>query len=243
MQVTYLNMVNLKILIKQINKFDIFCFSILLAGLAFFQYSNIDLEFQSYFFDFENKLWLVDKNEPIAKFFYYNLPKILFAFFALFSLFAAIIGFKSDIIFFKKSKEFFLLIFLGLALIPLIAGNIKKFTNIYCPSQLEIYNGDKPYVKIFDSYPQNFHQEKRGKCFPAGHAVTGFALFILFFALRKNSHKILGLFIALFSGWILGLYQIAKGAHFLSDTFISMIICFILASVISRIYFKFFKYD
>jgi len=90
-----------------------------------------------------------------------------------------------------------------------------------------------PYVRIFDSYPPDFVQEKRGKCFPAGHAITGFAFYIFCFVC-KNRHKALLCFagVSIF-GWILGFYQIAKGAHFLSDTIVAMIICHALAAIIT----------
>lgn len=218
-------------------------FVFLIFWLFFFEYSDFDLVVQNYFFDFSQKSWLIDKDEPIKKFIFYKFPKILFAIILIVILALIFLGCKNKSNFGKKNKNLLLLIFLGMSLIPLIAGNIKKFTNIYCPCQLAIYDGDKPYVRVFDSYPKGFIQEKKGQCFPAGHAVTGFSLFILFFALRQKNHKILGLLIGLVYGWILGLYQMAKGAHFFSDTFIAMLICLIIAALIAKIYFKFFEYD
>jgi membrane-associated PAP2 superfamily phosphatase len=138
--------------------------------------------------------------------------------------------------FLRKYRHNILLTLLGLSLIPLIAGNVKKFTNIYCPSQLEIYNGNYPYVKIFENYPADFIQTKKGKCFPAGHAITGFSLLILFFSLTKKSHKIGGLILGILLGWILGTYQMFKGAHFFGDTLIAMFLCFLLAALITRVY-------
>lgn len=213
--------------LNQKNSFIIASLALLVLALSFAQFSNFDVALQNNFFDFTQKKWLVDKDEPRAKFFFYQLPKILLGLAIIFSLAAS---------FFAKNRQKFFLIFLGLALIPFIAGNVKKFTNIYCPTQLEIYGGDKPYVKIFDSYPKNFVQKKNGQCFPAGHAVSGFCLFILFFALQKKSHKIFVFMAALIWGWALGLYQMLKGAHFFSDTLVAMLLCFLLAAVISRLY-------
>ncbi len=213
-------------------------------SLWFLQTTNIDLEIQKYFFNFENKNWLIDRSEPIKKFVFYIFPKIVFGLIVTGFLLAAIIGFKNKSREkFYKNRHRFLLIFLGLALIPLVGGNIKKFTNIYCPNQLEIYDGNRPYVKIFSNYPKNFIQEKNGQCFPAGHCVTGFALMILFFALSKKSQRILGLTSGIILGWITGLYQMAKGAHFFGDTLVSMLVCFLIAALLARIYFKMQKND
>lgn len=218
-------------LIKKNNLLIIINLILIGVALCFINYSDFDAELQNYFFDFKNKSWLIDKNEPVKKFIFYKFPKIIFA--------AAIFVCLIASVKLPHNRHTLILILLGLIIIPLLAGNIKKFTNIYCPEQLEIYGGDKPYVKIFNSYPENFHQLKKGECFPAGHCITGFALMILFFALQKKSHRILGLLTSLTLGWITGFYQMLKGAHFFGDTLVSMLVCFFLAALIARFYSKF----
>ncbi len=222
---------------QKIDILMVFTLILIIISLFWINYSNIDLIIQNQLFDFENKNWLIDSSEPQKKFIFHKFPKILYAIFAALMLFYTILGFKRGL----KSRHQFLLIFLGLVLIPLIIGNIKKFTNIYCPAQTVIYGGDKPYITIFDNYPPDFMQQKKGKCFPAGHAITGFALFILAFALTKKSHKILALLSAFILGWIMGFYQMAKGAHFFGDTLITMLACFFMAALIKRIYFALAK--
>ncbi len=231
-------MTNLKILIRKNN---LYRFQVkmalhiagsailLLLSLVYFNYSDFDIYLQNFLF--VNNSWIIDKDEPIKKIIFYKLPKVLFGCAIVFCLVKSIIEYR------KKSKNFhiFFLTFLGFSLIPLIAGNVKKFTNIYCPNQLEIYGESKPYVHILEKYPPDFVQKNKGKCFPAGHAITGFALFILFFSLQGKA-RISGFFGALFLGWVLGFYQMAKGAHFFSDTWIAMLLCFLLAAVISRVY-------
>lgn len=217
-------------------------------SLCWINYGDFDIKVQNYLFDFESKSWLVDKNEPVKKFIFYKLPKIIFGVGVTGCLLGAFLGFRGSKQnmkpnFFTPHRHCLLLIFLGFFLIPLIAGNIKKFTNVYCPTQLEIYGGDKPYIRIFEHYPSGFHQAKKAQCFPAGHSVTGFTLMILFFALRRKSQRILGLIGAVTMGWIMGFYQMAKGAHFFGDTLVSMLVCFLLAALITRIYLKFQKYD
>lgn len=210
----------------------------LVAALYFFQKSDVDLLVQNLLFDFQKQRWLIDRNEFFARLFFYKLPKILLG--------VAIVSLLTIIVLAKKTGQKtqnyrkILLTFLGLTLIPLTVGNIKKFTNIYCPDQTELYGGNYPYVKILDHYPKDFKQKKRGQCFPAGHAVTGFALFILFFVFEKLSHRFLSLIAAFLCGSALGFYQMAKGVHFLSDTVISMICCFLVAALIAKIFEKFF---
>jgi membrane-associated PAP2 superfamily phosphatase len=51
------------------------------------------------------------------------------------------------------------------------------------------------------------------------------------------------LFSGFIFGWILGFYQMAKGAHFFGDTLVSMLLCFLVAAMIARFYFKKILYD
>ncbi len=243
--------------VRKINFLIIIDLVLIVAALCLINFTDLDVKIQNYFFNFETKTWLIDKDEPIKKFIFYKFPKILLGIAIVFCLVAMVVGFrwtpqqvrgdKSENVpqvchpalvagSIHKHRHKFFLIFLGLVLIPAIGGNIKKFTNVYCPNHLEIYGETKPYVKIFDHYPENFYQEKKAKCFPGGHSVTGFALFILFFVLQKKSHKFLGLFAGFFFGWLLGIYQMMKGAHFFGDTLVSMLVCFLIAAVIARIY-------
>ena len=80
-----------------------------------------------------------------------------------------------------------------------------------------------------------YGESNKGQCFPAGHAITGFALMILFFALEKKSHKYIGLFLAIGLGWTLGFYQMAKGVHFFGHNLISMLACFLMAALITKL--------
>lgn len=231
-------MTNLKILlIKNLNSFFIAInLALILLALWFFQVSDVDLKIQNHFYNFTTQTWLIDRNEPVKKLLFYQLPKILLGGLIVIVLITCLIGFL------KKKNKFYnyrhqlLLTLIGLSLIPLIAGNVKKFTNIYCPDQLEIYNGNKPYVKIFDHYPQGFVQEKKGQCFPAGHAVTGFSLYILAFVFLNKKLKYLSFFTATIVGWVLGFYQILKGAHFISDTLIAMLLSLLIAQIIKIIF-------
>ena len=56
---------------------------LLIAVIALFQFSNLDIFVQSFFYDFDKKSWLIDKNEPILKFFFYDGIKNLLLFFGL----------------------------------------------------------------------------------------------------------------------------------------------------------------
>ena len=239
---------------------------LLAAALCFARYSNFDVELQKHFFNQDTGEWLIDADEPIKRFYFYNLPKILLGLTIAAFLVLSILGFKSENQkknnqfffkflfknqFFYKNRHKFMLIFLGLALIPLIVGNIKKFTNIYCPNQLALYSGEYPHFRIFEEKTADFKQLQcqksphgeilhgecdKGQCFPAGHPVTAFALVILFFALKSTFWRYFWLVSSISLGWVLGAYQMLKGAHFFSHVLVSMILCFLVAAIIEMLY-------
>jgi len=235
---------------NQVNFLIIADLALLIVALCFVNYSDFDVHLQNHLFNFETKSWLIDAQEPINKFIFYTFPKILLGVAIFMVLAATILGFKNKSQFCFDNRHKFLLIFLGLTLIPLTVGNIKKFTDIYCPNQLAEYSGEYPHTHIFEKYDKNFLELRRiksphgelqhgkankGQCFPAGHPVTAFCLMILFFALEKKSHKFYGLFVAVALGWILGFYQMAKGAHFFGHNLVSMLACFLVAALIARV--------
>lgn len=214
---------------------------LIILSLLLIDQTNLDLTIQNWFFNFDQRAWIVDKNEPVGKFFFYDFPKILLGITIVASLVILILNQKNKLPSLKKYHRQIFIFFLGITLIPLICGNIKKFTNVYCPSQLIKYDGQYHYVKVLEPYPADFKPHKKGQCFPAGHAVTGFCLMILFFVFEKKSWQWSGLFLGIGLGWILGLYQIAKGAHFFGDTLVGMFSCFLIGMLIVRVVDVVFK--
>jgi membrane-associated PAP2 superfamily phosphatase len=79
---------------------------------------------------------------------------------------------------------------------------LKHFSPYSCPWNLAEYGGSNP---------------TEGRCLPAAHPLTGFALFGLYLALREAKHKAPA---ALAAAWLIGLaagaIQVARGAHFAS---------------------------
>ncbi|WP_306536099.1 phosphatase PAP2 family protein [Geobacter sp.] len=100
----------------------------------------------------------------------------------------------------------------------------KDMTGRHCPWSMERYGGSVPYTRLLEGNPPG---EKKGRCFPAGHAAGGFSLMGIYFALRDRRITIAraGLAAGLALGTIYGYAQMARGAHFLSHTVWSAGIC------------------
>ena len=75
-------------------------------------------------------------------------------------------------------------------------------------------------------YPSN--------AFPAGHASGGFGLLCLAFAWPQVRTCRLGLLAALLIGGWMGLYQMARGEHFLSHTLVTAALAWLVAAALAR---------
>lgn len=210
------------------------CFAIVI-GVE--QYTNFDLWIQHGFFDKTTQLWSITKEEHkgvLGLLLYRGYKNILI----ITGVVALLLWIYYTVVGKEKGLRIALIEYiLSLICIPLIVSILKPITNIYCPSQLSIFNGFAPYIRIIDSYPEWF-SNPHGRCFPAGHATSGFFFCILYYALQNTkyaSYRWYGMYFGLIMGWIMGIYQMARGEHFISHTLATMIIALISVLLIDSL--------
>ena len=190
-----------------------------------------DLQFQNLFFDFNKKQWIIyPELHQSLSFFLYKGMKVLVIGTGLFSL----IGYGFSFIYrsWTKYRQSFLMLLLSLTIVPLGISSLKQVTNVYCPVQLSQYDGSYPFTPILGSYPEDFNPPKRGKCFPAGHATTGFAFMALYFVFEQKKKKYIGLSIGIVLGITTGAYQMLRGQHFLSHTLFTAVLSWVILTLI-----------
>ena len=88
---------------------------------------------------------------------------------------------------------------LYMVLIAAIVVVLKHYSPVSCPWDLPEFGGRNPGA---------------GRCLPAGHPITGFALFGLYLALRPARAANYALAAGLLIGLLAGAVQVARGAHF-----------------------------
>jgi membrane-associated PAP2 superfamily phosphatase len=117
-----------------------------------------------------------------------------------------------------------------------ITGFLKTITNVDCPWDLTVFGGRYPYVPLFGDRPDEL---RPGRCFPAAHAGSGYALMALYFVFRDRSRRLayLGLSAGLLVGLVFGLAQQSRGAHFVShDVWSAMLAWFIALTVYALLF-------
>ena len=118
-----------------------------------------------------------------------------------------------------------------LGLTPLIVGLLKKVTGVSCPAQEMLFGGPYAHIAIWDRLLSLVPYDTHLRCWPAGHASAGFGLMGL--RLLAPAAQRLGIYWlpGLGAGWATGLYQMARGQHYLSHTVVTMMLAILLSSL------------
>ncbi|MEO8151609.1 MAG: phosphatase PAP2 family protein [Rhizobacter sp.] len=127
----------------------------------------------------------------------------------------------------------------GTLLAVLAISAFKALSPISCPWDLSAFGGVARHVSHWSWQPDG----GGGRCFPAGHASSGFAFVGGYFVWRHHSKAIARtwLVIALFAGFVFGVAQQIRGAHFMSHTLWTAWLCWSLALLIEAVQTARFK--
>jgi membrane-associated PAP2 superfamily phosphatase len=122
----------------------------------------------------------------------------------------------------------------GALLAALAVNALKGASHTSCPWDLADFGGIARYASHWslaaDGGP--------GRCFPAGHASSGFAFVGGYFAFRDTDRSMAWRWLApaAGSGLSLGLAQQWRGAHFMSHTLWSAVVCWCVALAVHRMW-------
>ncbi len=108
---------------------------------------------------------------------------------------------------------------------------LKATSHTSCPWDLREFGGIATHVSHWTGW--GLADGGAGRCFPAGHASTGFAFAGGYFALRDELPALARRWLAcaLGAGLVLGIVQQLRGAHFMSHTLWSGWLCWMAAWV------------
>lgn len=115
----------------------------------------------------------------------------------------------------------------------LAVSSLKAFSPTSCPWDLAAFGGVARHISHWSWLPDG----GSGRCFPAGHASSGFAFVCGYFVWRRHSPKValIWLALALLAGFTLGLGQQVRGAHFMSHTLWTGWICWSVGLVVEAL--------
>lgn len=206
---------------------------VLLLTLVVFDATPLDLLVQDRFYDPVTG-WRVDRNAPLPRLIFYDGPKVVLGglLAGLLTCIAAPASLAARLPYSRREAAF-LLVCIGI-MVGLVS-ELKNMTGVFPPFRLERYGGTQPHVPLFESF-SHMRPRARGHSFPAAHCSGAFALMSLYFVGKRRAARWAGLGLGLAAGWTLGLYQMLKGAHFLSHTVVTMILAWLTILVVSRVF-------
>lgn len=185
--------------------------------LALGQFTDIDLMIEDYYYDSALKVFPWRDSWFASDFMHGYLKNIIINGGYILYLIVLIDLFKP----WQKVNPFFRLrlrfIALASILIPLVVRTIKQLSVLHCPSNIDRYGGEAPFLRLLDYVPTDI---KVGQCFPAAHATVGLWLAALcVFWLPHHPKRAVRIFFAGLSvGLIMGWVQQMRGQHFLFHT-------------------------
>lgn len=207
------------------------CLGLMSVCIAAESWTAFDQTAQAVFF--RDHAWLLSKafHQTYGPTLYTG-PKIVIALIAVAALAVALGLLRKDSL--ASWRKPCLLLALSICLVPLLAASLKAVTGVYGPVDLLSYGGSHPHVGFLD-HLWTYGRPGAGRSFPAGHASGGFALMALYYLpLRPGLRS--GLCGAGFAlGWLMGLYQMARGEHFLSHTLTSMFLALAVIGLLARV--------
>jgi membrane-associated PAP2 superfamily phosphatase len=207
-------------------------FALVLLTIVVFEKTTLDLRVQDRFYD-PVRGWAVDAKARVPRLVFYEGPKWLLVLFVL-VLLACIVApapLASSLPLSPVQAGFLLS---SVLVAPVVAWFIKRHTGVLYPCHVQRYGGKEPYRTLLESIPR-VPGRRRGRGFPAAHCSGAFALMALYFVM-PGPLRWLGLAFGLAAGWIVGLYQMLKGVHYLSHTIVTMFLVWGIVLVLSRLF-------
>ena len=195
-------------------------------GFPFTSGERLDLWFQSYFW--QGQAWLMPHDSAWGDRLAYNGPKTLIIIFAVYLIVVAV---RPQLSPSWLNRRRALYVLACMALVPIISTQLRAISHMATPTELKMYGGAYDHLLLFQAKPTGYPCH----AFPAGHASGGFALICLYWAWADRPYRRLGLAIGLFFGGVMGLYQIARGEHFLSHTLTTALIAWLVSALLARL--------
>ena len=119
-----------------------------------------------------------------------------------------------------RHRRDLLFVVVAFALSTTVIHYLKSHTSVYCPVETTLYGGSHARVEWFENFSL-WSKAGDGRCWPGGHASSGFTLLALYFvALRHRWVHARKLLVAiLLIGMVYGTTRVLQGWHYMSHTF------------------------
>ncbi|MEN0105107.1 MAG: phosphatase PAP2 family protein [Pseudomonas sp.] len=115
---------------------------------------------------------------------------------------------------------------------------LKAHTSVYCPVETTLYGGQELRKEWFENFTW-LHKAGDGRCWPGGHASSGFTMVALYFIARRyrwqHAKALLGAIVLL--GMVFGTTRVLQGWHYMSHTFWAGIFVWLSTFLVALVFY------
>ena len=137
-----------------------------------------------------------------------------------------------------RHRRDFVFVVVAFALCTGVIHYLKSHTSVYCPVETTLYGGTQPKIEWFEHFSL-LDKAGDGRCWPGGHASSGFTLLALYFVARRyrwiHARKLLVAILVV--GFIYGTTRVLQGWHYMSHTFWAGIVVWLTSWVTALLFY------
>jgi len=198
------------------------CFAVL---AILFESSRIDVWIADAIYRSEGDAWSLRRDPLFRDALHGAASRIVDIAYALLALSCAASFFVERL---RPYRRTFVYLVAAVAASTLAVAFLKNVTRVPCPWSIDRYGGELPYLETWRAVVT---RASSGRCFPSGHAGSGFAWIALYFVCRRHAPqwRWIALGGALAVGTTFGIAQQLRGAHFVSHDVWALAICWFAA--------------
>jgi len=170
--------------------------------------------------------WPVDHAHGLLRLSLYDGPKVAIGMLALYLGAASVWpGLLGPLPISSQQARF---VFVCILVVPLVAASIKYHSNVVCAGELQRYGGQFPDALGHFRPARLFEPAGFRGCWPSGHVSGGFALLCLAWLGKTRRSQGLLWLAGVAVGCLMGAYQVARGAHFVSHVVVTALMAQLL---------------
>jgi membrane-associated PAP2 superfamily phosphatase len=196
--------------------------------------TRIDLWLADLLYRIEGGAWSLRRDPFVRDVLHNDASRVISVLYALLLVVCATSFFTERLAEYRRGLVYLVVAIAGSTLLVAL---LKDVTHVNCPWSVDRYGGDVAYLPTLREI---LARGPKGRCFPSGHASSGFALFAFYFFCRIHAPALrwyaFGLAMAV--GLTFGIAQQLRGAHYVSHDIWAMAICWFVAVAATPILHK-----
>lgn len=187
--------------------------------------TQIDLWLADLIYRIEGGAWSLRRDPFVRDVLHNEANRVISVFYALLLVACAASFFVERLAAYRRGLVYLVVAIAGSTLLVAL---LKDVTRVNCPWSVDRYGGDVAYLPTLREI---LAHGPKVRCFPSGHASSGFALFAFYFFCRVYAPALrwYAFGVAMVVGLTFGIAQQLRGAHYVSHDVWTMAICWFVA--------------